>query len=125
MLLVRRFCMTIFIGSALLFWSCVPTRIVEIPAKTPTHKHSYGQPRLLGEGKGRYYVNMGYDPQKEIVRIAFLGKDQNPVKLLREDKIKASLTGPDGTVRESVSGTPNLPFGMFLPIELWVRANRQ
>jgi len=109
MLLVRRFCMTIFIGSALLCWSCVPTRTVEIPAKTPTHQYSYGQPRLLGEGKGRYYVNMGYDPQKGILRIAFLNKDQNLVKLLRDDRIKASLTGPDGTVREFTFWYPQPP----------------
>ena len=109
MILVRRFCMTILIGSALLCWSCAPARIVEIPAKTPTHQYSYGQPRPLGEGKGRYYVNMGYDPQRGILRIAFLDKDENPVKLLREDRIKASFTGPDGKVREFSFWYPQHP----------------
>jgi hypothetical protein len=109
MVLVKRFCMTILIGSALLCWSCAPARIVEIPAKTPTHQYSYGQPRPLGEGKGRYYVNMGYDPQRGILRIAFLDKDENPVKLLREDRIKASFTGPDGKVREFSFWYPQPP----------------
>lgn len=64
---------------------------------------------MIGGGKGRYYVNMGYDPQKGVLRIAFLGKDQNPVKLLRENKIKASLTGRDGKVREFSFWYPQSP----------------
>jgi hypothetical protein len=43
---------------------------------------------------------MEFDPRAGILAIVFLDQNEYPVKLLREDKIKATLIGPEGQIHE-------------------------
>jgi len=85
-------------ASGFLCLSCTLPELVDRPIGEETHNHFYAQSRSLGEK--HYHATMEFEPRGGILAIVFLDKNEYPVKLLREEGIKASLRFPDGDVKE-------------------------
>jgi len=85
-------------ASGFLCLSCTLPELVDRPIGAETHNHFYAQSRSLGEK--HYHAAMEFEPRGGILAIVFLDKNEYPVKLLREEGIKASLRFPDGDVKE-------------------------
>lgn len=92
----------IFIGSG-----CAPSQVIDRPLGAETHAHYYAQSRTLGDE--HYHATMNFDRRTGTLAIIFLDKNENPAKLLRQDRIKATLAEPDGMVRELHLSHPNKP----------------
>ncbi|MBU0989384.1 MAG: hypothetical protein KJ823_04275 [Proteobacteria bacterium] len=109
MVFLERFSLVALFVLSLVWLGCAPAKIVEIPAGRNIQDRSPGSPYSLVEGDRHYHVDMSYDPQKGMLRIVFLNPDGEPVSLLREDRIRATLVGPDGKVHEFSFWYPHDP----------------
>lgn len=97
--------------TALLWVGCSPSPVTYRPPGEETHPHYYAQSRTLGEA--HYHAVMEFDPRAGVLGIVFLDENENPVKLLREDKLKASLVVPGKKTRDLELRHPGYPAYLF------------
>ena len=72
--------------------------IVDKSADTENHRHSISQTHSFGDR--HYHAVLTYDDSDGVLEIEFSDAKEDPVKIIREEKVKALLTLPDGRAEE-------------------------
>lgn len=88
-------------------------KTVEVPAVEGGQTYAFGDPRPIGDETRAYYVKAEYRSSQGLLRVIFLDQNQSPIKLLREDRLKATLKGPDGKLHEFSFWYPPAPLWYF------------
>jgi len=90
---------------SLLLGCAVQPRIVE--QSLDAGQHAHGDTEIRSFGNQHFHAQVKYDAQAGYLAIQFLDKNENPVKLVKAKKVKASMTLPEGKSREFYLDNPN------------------
>ena len=84
---------------SLLWFGCAAQQRIEIHG-TDVEEHGHTYRYIQSFGKQNYHAAMEYDAQAGMIEIKFMNRDEDLVELLKERRIKALLTLPEGAQRE-------------------------